>query len=207
MKAAVVEKYDNMNLGEKLSTKRKNRGYSQELLAEHSGISLRTIQRIENNLVTPRPYTLKAIADALEIDLEELCIEHNIYSDDILNESYLSKISLINSSAFAGILIPFFNILLPVILWKFNHNNPLINEKGKRIISFQILWTLLTLIIVVLSHLAHYKIMGEFVVGRIPFALLVYVLLLFGNIFVIIKNAIQLKNKQTNIYSFIPIIF
>ena len=60
-----------MNLGEKISLQRKNKGLSQELLAENCGISLRTIQRIENNKSKPRPYTLKVIADALNMQIEE----------------------------------------------------------------------------------------------------------------------------------------
>ena len=40
-------------------------------LAEISGISLRTIQRIETNASKPRPYTLKTLADNLKISTQD----------------------------------------------------------------------------------------------------------------------------------------
>ncbi len=186
---------------------RKNRGFSQEALAENSGVSLRTIQRIENNKSKPRPYTLKIIADTLTIKMEELVFEQKSRSDTLVSKTALSKISLINSSALLGVLIPSFNIIAPVILWKLNKENPLINEKGKKIISFQILWFFLTALLIVTSHFFHYKITGEFVTGRIPFVIIVYMLLLLLNIFFIIKSSVQLKNKNAGIFSFIPDLF
>lgn len=196
-----------MTLRKKICSVRKNRGFSQEALAENSGVSLRTIQRIENNKSKPRPYTLKIIADTLTIKMEELVFEQKSRSDTLVSKTALSKISLINSSALLGVLIPSFNIIAPVILWKLNKENPLINEKGKKIISFQILWFFLTALLIVTSHFFHYKITGEFVTGRIPFVIIVYMLLLLLNIFFIIKSSVQLKNKNAGIFSFIPDLF
>jgi len=59
-------------LGEKIIGLRKSKGISQELLAENSRISPRTIQRIEKGESTPRPYTIKIIADALQVPVEQL---------------------------------------------------------------------------------------------------------------------------------------
>ena len=56
--------------GKKIAERRKLKGYSQESLANESGISLRTIQRIERNQVKPQPFTLKKIADVLDLDVE-----------------------------------------------------------------------------------------------------------------------------------------
>jgi len=47
-------------------------GLSQEKLAEVSGLSLRSIQRIENNNTIPRGDSLKRIAEALKVSIEEL---------------------------------------------------------------------------------------------------------------------------------------
>ncbi|WBA42850.1 helix-turn-helix domain-containing protein [Hymenobacter canadensis] len=51
---------------------RKSRGFSQEVLAEQSGVSLRTIQRVEQGDTVPRGHTLLALAAALQVPLEEL---------------------------------------------------------------------------------------------------------------------------------------
>lgn len=60
-----------MELGEKLKELRTNLNYSQKELSELTGLSLRTIQRIENNEVKPSLYSLKVIGKALEKDLSD----------------------------------------------------------------------------------------------------------------------------------------
>ncbi|PQB05756.1 helix-turn-helix domain-containing protein [Aureitalea marina] len=60
------------NLGQKLKELRAIRGMSQEYLAEESKVSLRTIQRIENNESEPTGETVKRIANALDVQLTEL---------------------------------------------------------------------------------------------------------------------------------------
>ena len=51
----------NKNLSKKVKELRKRKGFSQEELAENSGLSLRTIQRIENGETEPTGETLKRI--------------------------------------------------------------------------------------------------------------------------------------------------
>jgi transcriptional regulator with XRE-family HTH domain len=43
--------------------------YSQKELSEQTGLTLRTIQRIENNEVKPSLYSIKVIGEALKTDL------------------------------------------------------------------------------------------------------------------------------------------
>lgn len=60
------------NLAENLKELRRFRGMSQEYLADESRVSLRTIQRIENNESKPTGETIKRIAIALDVKLAEL---------------------------------------------------------------------------------------------------------------------------------------
>jgi transcriptional regulator with XRE-family HTH domain len=60
------------NLAKKLKELRAIRGMSQEYLAEESRVSLRTIQRIENNESTPTGETIKRISVALDVEMNEL---------------------------------------------------------------------------------------------------------------------------------------
>jgi transcriptional regulator with XRE-family HTH domain len=60
-----------MEFGEKLKALRTNSNYSQKELSEKTGLTLRTIQRIENNEVKPSLYSLKVISEALKIDITE----------------------------------------------------------------------------------------------------------------------------------------
>lgn len=56
----------------KIKELRLAKGMSQEELAAATGISLRTIQRIEQEQVVPRAYSLKKIALALDINFDDL---------------------------------------------------------------------------------------------------------------------------------------
>ena len=60
-----------MELGERFKELRTGLNYSQKELSEKTGLTLRTIQRIENNEVKPSLYSLKVIGEALKTDLSE----------------------------------------------------------------------------------------------------------------------------------------
>ncbi len=60
------------NLAKNLKKLRAIRGMSQEYLADESRVSLRTIQRIENNESKPTGETIKRIGVALDVKLTEL---------------------------------------------------------------------------------------------------------------------------------------
>ena len=54
--------------GKRIKDSRLKQGWTQEDLAEHAKVNLRTIQRIENNETTPRRKTLDLLFDVLGID-------------------------------------------------------------------------------------------------------------------------------------------
>ena len=60
-----------MEFGERLKELRTGLNYTQKELAEKTGLTLRTIQRIENNEVKPSLYSLKVIGEALKTDVSE----------------------------------------------------------------------------------------------------------------------------------------
>ena len=60
-----------MEFGERLKELRTNFNCSQKELAEKTGLTLRTIQRIENNEVKPSLYSLKVIGEALKTDVSD----------------------------------------------------------------------------------------------------------------------------------------
>ena len=60
-----------MEFGERLKEHRTSLNYSQKELSEKTGLTLRTIQRIENNEVKPSLYSLKVIGEALKTDFSE----------------------------------------------------------------------------------------------------------------------------------------
>lgn len=60
-------------LAERLVHEREKKSYSQDTLALRAGVSSKTIKRIEEKKVdAPRPVTIRRLADALDIDSDQL---------------------------------------------------------------------------------------------------------------------------------------
>lgn len=78
---------ENKNLSQKVKELRKNKGLSQEGLAKTAGLSLRTIQRVENRETEPTGDTLKRIATALDSTPTQLLN----WSEDTLKATVKSK--------------------------------------------------------------------------------------------------------------------
>jgi len=128
------------NLGEKIKNLRIEKGWSQEDLASSASLNLRTIQRIENNHNQARGKTLQLICQALEIPIKDLNIQKR-NSKPHLIILYLSTMSFF--------IAPFLNVILPYLIWQSGrHYINEMEEAGKRLINFQILWSLITMLIV-----------------------------------------------------------
>lgn len=125
-----------MSLAHKIVQIRKAKGYSQEELSNKANISLRTLQRIEKGETEPRGHTLRAIAEVLEVALEEI-LDFSKKEDT----GYLQVMSL---SALAYWFMPVLNIIVPLVLWLFKREKIEGADKlGRQIVSFQIIWTIL----------------------------------------------------------------
>ena len=85
-----------------VKSRRKEKGYTQSKLAELTGLSLRSIQRIEKAEVYPRDYTLKVIMEILEIPINSLDIENDKSRGFLGNKIILSIAS--------GLLILFLSL-------------------------------------------------------------------------------------------------
>ena len=62
---------EKLGFGTKLIEVRRAKGLTQDEVAEKSKITVRTIQRIESGLVTPRAFTIKIISETLGFDFFE----------------------------------------------------------------------------------------------------------------------------------------
>jgi transcriptional regulator with XRE-family HTH domain len=192
-----------VTLGEKISSLRKSKGISQELLAENSRVSLRTIQRIETGTSTPRPFTLKEIAAALQVPIENLYVSEEPHG---AGTKGASKLQLINLSALCVLIVPLTNIILPLIIWRRNRDLPHVNEGARRIISFQIFWTIGTVFLLICTKIFIVALTGTVTIGHLPpTPFLVYFVLLTVNLCFIIHAAINLR-KDRPVFSFVPLI-
>lgn len=120
-----------MNLHQKILQARNQQGLTQEEVATAAQVTVRTIQRIESGESTPRKFTLKLIATALNIPFEELNApveevpakavvpeytatpgpQSSRTADDDVN--FLKLLCL---SCFSYLLIPYVHFLIPVYL-------------------------------------------------------------------------------------------
>lgn len=65
-------KIEKQKLAEIIRTRRAAKGYTQNDLAEKTGISLRTVQRIEKGEVLPRSFTVQELASVLQFSNKDL---------------------------------------------------------------------------------------------------------------------------------------
>lgn len=123
-------------LGKRVIEERLKRGASQEDLAGESLLSLRTIQRIESGQTIPRGDTLKRLASALKIPVEDL-IDWDLQED-------INLVVLLNLAQLSFLAFPLFGILVPLIMWLANRNRVRdVDQAGKSILNFQTSWSLL----------------------------------------------------------------
>ena len=97
---------EKQTLAKVIREKRKTRGYTQTDLAEKTGISLRSIQRIEKAEVLPRPFTIKALASALDFDADEIRNEAP-QEKDLSGAKKAGKIILSTASTLIMFLLAF----------------------------------------------------------------------------------------------------
>ncbi len=122
-------------LSKKIKELRNRRGFSQEELSEKSGLSLRTIQRIENGETEPRGDSFKRLSVAFDVNPDDL-IDWTVLED----RGFLTSLNL---SALCFMVFPVLGIIVPLIIWisrKDKIRN--INEIAKEILNFQITWNM-----------------------------------------------------------------
>lgn len=181
------------NLGTRLKQLRVQKALSQEALAEESGLSLRTIQRIENGSSNPTGDTLKRLAHALNVSPDELV-------DWSIKEDY-SFLTLFNLSALMFVFFPLLGILIPFMLW--THKKGKIkdlDQVARSLINFQINWNIVLFAIpLLLLALSAFGILPELSL-RI---LILIVATLYGiNLLLITLNSILLSKKKKVFYLF-----
>lgn len=168
---------------------------TQEELSEKSGISVRTIQRVEAGTI-PKGHTLRILAKTLDIQEDTLlqvereakAEENNAITETILSIDY-SKIKLINISSIFFVVLPPLNILVPLLLaYIFKQKDTIF---VKQIISIQILWTILAPIVFM---------SGIFLKLGNTFALILMIVIVLSNIFIILRNTAEIDRNNRMYY-------
>ncbi|MCF2506086.1 helix-turn-helix domain-containing protein [Dyadobacter sp. CY107] len=172
-----------LTISEQIRSLRKAKGLSQEALAENAGINLRTLQRIETGHAAPRGETLRLLARALDVSVQDL--SESVEASPVAMEDDPGFLRLMSLSALTLWFIPFGNILIPLAFWVLKKNK--INgvaELGRRIINFQIIWTVVTYGLAILNIFPAF--FGQIYID--PFVMMPIMLLFFiaNTIYIII---------------------
>lgn len=174
---------------------REKRNLTQEELAEKSGISVRTIQRIEAG-TTPKGYTLKTLAESLDVSEKDLLasktIKEEIVIDEVIdtteeNHSLFNSglIKIINLSSLPFAWLPIVNFLLPLLIMFFTkEKSPIV----KQIISLQIFLAIISPIIFMLIALLK--------LGSVS-VMITMIVLVLTNVYIILRNAYEIDKKQS----------
>ncbi|MDN3580522.1 helix-turn-helix domain-containing protein [Mucilaginibacter flavus] len=190
------------NLGKKIKELRTRKGLSQDELAEQAQVSLRTVQRIENNETEARGDTLKRLASALDINTEELT-EAPFETTETTAEDNRSFLALFNLSALTFIIFPLLGIITPLAIWLSNRKKiNSIDKACKRVINFQISWCLsiIVTIVILLNHELFHMPSSVLGLGVVEIILLTLPLFYAVNAIYIIFNSILVYNTRQVFY-------
>lgn len=191
-------------IGTRLQQLRNQKGLSQEALAALSGLSVRTIQRIEAGVSTPRAFTIKVLIDSLEVDREDL-VKEEVETKDPRQD--FQAVRLMNLSVLSQLLLPLANIFLPLLIWSRRKKQFPDQVWAVKMISFQICWTCLSLCLLVAAPMLSVAIFGQVQVGQFPLVGAVYFSLIFMNIALSFYISSKPDIRAAQVYRYAPTLF
>ena len=110
-------------------------GFSQHQLAESAGVSLRTVQRMENAEAIPRMDTVKRLFQIFGLSPDEVF--------DWTKTEDKQYLIWMNLSGLAFLLIPLLGVILPIVMWMSRKDKITgVNEQGRALVNFQLTWAL-----------------------------------------------------------------
>jgi len=171
---------------------REEKGFTQIDLAKKTGLSLRTIQRLEASNKKPKGHTLKMISDIFDMEPDKF--QEHFQNLKRSKASEKTSLMLINLSILSFIVIPFGNIIVPIVLWRKNRNAKVVDDIGRRIINFQILWSITSSILLCISPF-----IGRIFFSNMPLILIVLFVVYAINIVVVCGTAMKLQRNNYNV--------
>ena len=191
----------NKELAQRIKELRTRKGFSQEELSEKTGLSLRTVQRIENGETEPRGDSLKRLAMAFDVSPDEI-IDWTVQKD----KGFLISLNL---SALSFFVFPLLGILVPLIIWiskKDKIRN--VNEIAKEILNFQITWTMILFIgyiAIILNSAIRMRLPGNInpstVTSMVLMNFILMTVMYLFNLTMTLINAVRINNDKKVFYT------
>lgn len=127
---------ENKELANRIKALRNRKGFSQRELSEKAGLSLRTIQRIENGETLPLGDSLRRIAAAFEVSSDEI-LDWAVHED----KGFLVNL---NQTALSFLVFPLLGVIVPLVIWISKKDKIKdINKVARNLLNFQITWTII----------------------------------------------------------------
>ncbi len=174
-----------------VKNKREQHGYTQDELANKTGLSLRTIQRLESSNKEPKGHSLTMISAIF--NMKPSVLQEAFKDIEQIKKTETTTVRLINLSVLSCLGIPFGNLIVPILLWRKNRQSKFVDEIGKRIINFQIMWSVILAILLILSPFISHEFFSNF-----PLILLVLFAGYVFNIVIVCHTAMKLQRDNFN---------
>ncbi|MCF0055236.1 helix-turn-helix domain-containing protein [Dyadobacter sp. CY356] len=155
---------------------------TQDELSEKSGVSVRTIQRIEAGQV-PSGYTLKALAKSLGVSESELRD-----TPENLGSKHLRWTKIINLSSLLFVMLPPLNLFVPLIIILAKKQD---SPANRQLVSIQIIWTLIGILLLMLILM-----LNDWYGVQSKQTMLIALAWPIGNTIHILTNAIKISNGE-----------
>lgn len=191
---------------------------TQQELADKAGVSIRTIQRIENGDSLGSAFVVKSICKALEIEVNNIDFQQNStenkqnfykgVSDQASPDKEaksVSQLKLLNFSPALVLFLPLLNVVVPGVLYRVFYKRDLDISEAKKIVGFQVLWFLGTMFICLFVPALVQSFVGVLEYSGHPLFFWLYLLSAFFNLLVILETAVRL-NRAEKILTYIPVI-
>jgi len=149
-------------------------------LAEETGLSVRTIQRLESGESLAKGHTLQSLK--------------KVFGEDFQSQQGIpDQIRIMNMLCMSFLFIPFGNLIFPAILWFKHRGDERVDELGRILLNFQITWYLAASLAAVLFVLIQ---------PFLDFNLIFWGMIVFGvhNVTMILRAAYRIKNDNWHIY-------
>ena len=154
---------------------------TQEELSEKSGVSVRTIQRIESG-ISPKGYTLKVLAKSLDVSETSLIGEPKA---ECPNNKWTK---IINLSSLLFIVLPPLNFLVPLMIMIIKKE---FNPITRKILSIQLLWTLIAMVLLLII-----LILNDWFAVQSKITMSIAIIWMLVNSILIFRNAVAINSKQ-----------
>lgn len=188
-----------MNVKKSLKEYRELKFLTQQELANKSGISIRTIQRIEKNTAAGSPYIIKTLCKILGIEVSEINLSNEKDDDEksILEATRaMQKLKLINFSPIFVLFLPFLNILAPYLFFIKYKKSILDKTDALKMISFQILWIILSVVLIFGGSSLLNALFGMKEYAGYPSNVWLLLICILLNLIVVIDTSIRLNESK-----------